>query len=59
MGESKLLMNRMIAQHARDLRKNLTDAERKLWQFLRKKQLGVRFRRQVPFGKYILDFCMF
>jgi very-short-patch-repair endonuclease len=43
-------------QTARMLRKNMTNAERKLWSKLRSKQLGVKFRRQVPFGKYIADF---
>ncbi len=41
---------------ARDLRKNLTDAERLVWQELRRKQLGVKFRRQAPVGAYIADF---
>ncbi len=34
----------------------MTDAERKLWSRLRNNQLGVKFRRQVPFDNYILDF---
>ena len=41
---------------ARVLRKNLTDAEQRLWQALRAKQLGVKFRRQAPVGPYIVDF---
>jgi very-short-patch-repair endonuclease len=41
---------------ARVLRKQMTDAERKLWALLRRNQLGVRFRRQVPFGPYVVDF---
>jgi very-short-patch-repair endonuclease len=42
---------------ARHLRSNLTDAELRLWQRIRKKQLyGYRFRRQVPLGPYIVDF---
>jgi len=42
---------------ARDMRSAMTDAERKLWgQFSRKRILGVRFRRQVPLGRYIGDF---
>ena len=41
---------------ARALRKNLTDAERALWQEIRSKQLGVKFRRQAPIGPYIADF---
>lgn len=45
---------------ARKLRKNPTDAERKLWGILRCRQLaGCRFRRQVCFEKYILDFVCF
>ncbi|WP_220636234.1 endonuclease domain-containing protein [Georgfuchsia toluolica] len=41
----------------RDLRKNATDAERRLWQRLRGGQLaGVKFRRQHPFDGYVLDF---
>jgi very-short-patch-repair endonuclease len=35
----------------------MTDAERKLWSILRANQTAVKFRRQVPFGRYILDFC--
>lgn len=48
----------MSIQRARNLRKNLTPAERKLWQVLRRRQIAdVRFRRQVPIGPYIADFC--
>ncbi len=43
-------------QTARMLRKTMTDVERKLWSKLRSNQLGVKFRRQVPFGSYIADF---
>lgn len=43
---------------ARELRKNMTDAERKLWYFLRDRRLsGLKFRRQVPIGPYIVDFA--
>ncbi|MGD0191027.1 MAG: endonuclease domain-containing protein [Rhizomicrobium sp.] len=42
---------------ARRLRASATDAERKLWVFLRGKQIaGFRFRRQHPIGPYIVDF---
>ena len=42
---------------SRDLRRNATDAERKLWKHLRQKQLdGIHFRRQVPIGPYFADF---
>ena len=41
----------------RRLRRNMTDAERRLWRSLQRKQLGgFKFRRQHPFGDYIIDF---
>jgi very-short-patch-repair endonuclease len=44
---------------ARDLRQQMTDAERLLWSRLRRRFLEVKFRRQVPLGPYIVDFaCM-
>ena len=47
-------------EFARKLRKDMTDAERALWQCLRYRQLkGLKFRRQVPLGKYIADFVCF
>ncbi|ABD85980.1 endonuclease domain-containing protein [Rhodopseudomonas palustris] len=43
---------------ARSLRRNPTDAERKLWQRLRKVSLGeVHFRRQATIGPYFADFA--
>ena len=45
---------------ARELRRNLTDAERALWRVLRNRQVsGYRFRRQAPIGPYIVDFVCF
>ena len=42
----------------RNLRNDATDAERRLWQRLRARQLdGCKFRRQHPFGDYVLDFA--
>jgi very-short-patch-repair endonuclease len=41
----------------RKLRRNQTDAEKKLWKTLRNRQLAeVKFRRQFSIGGYILDF---
>ncbi len=41
----------------RILRNNSTNAERVLWQKLRGRQLdGCKFRRQHPYGDYVLDF---
>ncbi len=42
---------------ARALRRRQTDAERRLWQLLRYRQVeGVKFRRQHPMGRYVVDF---
>jgi very-short-patch-repair endonuclease len=42
---------------ARRLRREATDAERKLWFFLRDKRFGgLRWRRQQPIGPYVVDF---
>ncbi len=38
------------------LRKRPTDAESLLWQRLRGRQLGVKFRRQHPYLNHVLDF---
>ncbi|AXS40328.1 endonuclease domain-containing protein [Breoghania sp. L-A4] len=36
----------------------MTDAERKLWNVLRAHRLGgIGFRRQMPVGRYIVDFA--
>ncbi len=43
--------------NARVLRRDMTDAERKLWSGLRGEQLGVKFRRQHPLGNYVADFA--
>jgi very-short-patch-repair endonuclease len=48
----------MASQRARELRKNQTDAERKLWRSLRPlKADGHHFRRQVPIDPFIVDFA--
>ncbi|MCY3829449.1 MAG: endonuclease domain-containing protein [Rhodospirillaceae bacterium] len=42
---------------AKRLRKQPTDAEKRLWYFLHKKQLdGLRFKRQEPIGKFVANF---
>ncbi len=42
---------------ARELREATTDAEKKVWRHIRSRQLlGMKFRRQHPVGKYIVDF---
>ena len=46
-----------ITGTAKNLRKNLTDTEKLLWKHLRARQIeGIKFRRQEPIGKLIVDF---
>ena len=46
-----------MLRYARELRKSPTDAERVLWQRLRRRQLAsFKFRRQHSVGPYICDF---
>ncbi len=46
-----------IIKRARILRKTMTKAEIKLWNYLNKKQINnIRFRRQHPIAKFIVDF---
>ena len=45
-------------RRARAQRRASTDAETVLWRHLRSRQVAaIKFRRQEPFGPYILDFC--
>jgi cyclase len=49
-----------IKSKARELRKRMTEQEKVLWNHLRgRKQNGMYFRRQHPYGIYILDFYCF
>jgi very-short-patch-repair endonuclease len=61
MGVKHLPMSRIrpnTKDFSRELRSNMTDAEAHLWQHLRARQiLSLKFRRQHPAGKYILDFA--
>ena len=42
---------------ARKLRNNMTEQEKKLWYYLRKRFINnCSFRRQYPIGNYIVDF---
>jgi len=48
----------IINPHARRLRREATDAERRLWFHLRNRQLGgFKFRRQETIGPFIADFA--
>lgn len=49
--------SRNLKEPSRELRKEMTDAEQKLWLHLHRKQiLGIQFYRQKPLGSYIVDF---
>ena len=44
-------------ERSRDLRKNMTPAERLVWSKVRRKQiLGLQFYRQKPIHQYVVDF---
>ena len=42
---------------AHALRRESTHEEKRLWEFLRREEMGVKFRRQHALGTYIVDFC--
>jgi very-short-patch-repair endonuclease len=47
-----------VRQRARELRQPQTQAEAILWRQLRDRRLkGLKFRRQHPIGRFIVDFC--
>ena len=46
----------LIFENAKQLRKNMTEAEKLLWTYLKKDINGFKFRRQHPLGIYIADF---
>jgi very-short-patch-repair endonuclease len=45
-----------VFRNAASLRKNMTEPEIKLWEYLKTKPMGYKFRRQHPLGCYVLDF---
>jgi adenine-specific DNA-methyltransferase len=48
---------KMVNLRAKHLRKNMTEAEKWLWEKLRSRELeGFKFRRQRPIGPFIVDF---
>ncbi|MDA9506607.1 DNA methyltransferase [Bradyrhizobium sp. CCBAU 11386] len=56
--------HRPVPKHLREFAKNMrrepTDAEAAMWRLLRERRLSTyKFRRQVPFKNYILDFVCF
>jgi len=50
-------VRRQISPHAARLRRDMTEAERLVWDRLRNRQLsGFKFRRQVTIGPFVVDF---
>lgn len=50
----------LLKSNSRLLRCNQTTAEQKLWASLRDRRLaGYKFRRQVPLGRFIVDFSCY
>lgn len=46
-----------VQEAAKEFRRFPTKSEALLWQALRGRKLGVKFRRQHPIGPLIVDFC--
>lgn len=60
MNRKEWLWHRTLIDMARELRKNMTPAEKILWRALRDRRFrNFKFRRQVPIERFIVDFlCM-
>ena len=56
VGSTKAGLWEKLKSTSQEMRKNPTIAEDKLWQELRNNKLGVKFRRQHPLERFILDF---
>ena len=56
--DDKIFTNQTdLINRAKQMRQEMTDAEKGLWQYLRAHRLnGYKFRRQQPIGTYIVDF---
>ena len=53
-------MKSPLTPQAKALRRRLTEHEAKVWLRLREwRSSGIKFRRQVPLGPYIVDFACF
>ncbi|MDP9415418.1 MAG: DUF559 domain-containing protein, partial [Pseudomonadota bacterium] len=52
------VVRRTISPHAARLRRDMTEAEHRLWLHLRGRRLeGFKFKRQWTLGRYVVDFC--
>jgi very-short-patch-repair endonuclease len=54
------MKKKILILFAKELRKNSTDAEKKLWECLRRKGINrLKFRRLEPIGDFIVDFVCY
>jgi len=54
------MRERQKIEFAKTLRAGMTDAEKKLWYYLRVNRFaGLKFVRQKPIGPYVADFCCY
>jgi very-short-patch-repair endonuclease len=57
MSQMKKQPSDRAREQAKVLRREMTEAEQRIWHRLRSRQAeGYRFRRQVPFGRFTADF---
>ncbi|MGH9357853.1 MAG: endonuclease domain-containing protein [Terriglobia bacterium] len=53
------LSPRIPTPRVRELRRGETEAEKAAWRLLRARRTGLKFHRQHPIGKYVVDFYCF
>jgi len=51
------MTRKRLTSAARKLRRDATEAEKRLWAHLRGRQMGASFTRQFPLGGHIVDFA--
>jgi Protein of unknown function (DUF559) len=53
------MVENLLKDRARQMRREPTEAERRMWRLLRDRRLGgFKFRRQEQLGRYIVDFVL-
>jgi len=57
LGSANPALYKELSTRAKEMRANPTPAEKILWEKLKNKQLGIKFRQQHIVNKFIVDFC--
>ena len=57
LNKPKFTTPKLLHAHASQMRAQPTTSEARLWNALKGRQLGIGFRRQMPVGPFIADFC--